>query len=290
MAEGQGNINYGSGAPVTPPAVTNVQTFSVGGAFVWNKPAGAVWVKVQMIGGGAAGNDGVVGAAGALPGLPAGGGGAYGEFDIPASALLSAELVNVGLGGTAAAQQGGSSFFGKYAFVRGGIASGSNAQASGYPTGLPQASWGNFVYSGGLAGQHLAQNAPSAGRGGCGGGAGGDFVSSTVTNLPGNGGGNIPTVNPATGGFGETGPENGIPGGLAGTPNGQNGSTFVPGACFGGTGGGGGAANIAANGGNGGNGGFPGGGGGAGGSAFTGFTGGIHGNGADGMIIVTTFF
>lgn len=255
--------------------IVRVDKYTAAGAYTWNKYQGAKWVRVQMIGGGSSGSGAITTTSGS-----GGGGGGYGELDIPADILGATETVNVGAGGVPVGQpsvSGGSSNFGKYAFVRGGAAAGS-----GYP------SWSvtSAVGHNGATFSSLNSAGIIAVRGGCGGGSGG--ISTGGNGFA--GGSNIPSVAPATAGPGNTGPFSGVAGGAGGVGgNGSDGLDFAGNSAFGGTGGGGGAGSAAGVAGNGGKGGYPGGGGGGGGATTTG-TVGIGGAGADGIVIVTTYF
>src|SRR5882672_4660680 len=85
---------------------TNVQVFTVAGANVWTKPAGAKWVNVQLISGGGGGGSGRKSLAGvAAAGGGGGGGGAMAFRGFNAVILGVTETVTVGAGGAGGAAQ-----------------------------------------------------------------------------------------------------------------------------------------------------------------------------------------
>jgi hypothetical protein len=113
----------------------DVQEFdTAGGPFTWNKPADAIYSEITVVGGGRAGevgllptmcNSGTVGIGGNA------GGAAY--LMKVASALGATETVTIGAGGTTTLAVGGTSSFGTHASATGGgtspgVGSGTGAQ------------------------------------------------------------------------------------------------------------------------------------------------------------------
>lgn len=262
--------------PQSSVNVTDIQTFSTPGTTSWTKPTNAKWVEVTVIGAGGAGGSGsndnnCVGGAG----------GGWGYKKFIASVLGATETVVVGAGGTNSVNNtgggsGGASSFGTTTYLKangGGGGSGNTGPATGGTAN------GDVSYSGGNSGTSASgagvdtATAPSPRGGGNGG-----YDGATPPNaVAGGAGGGFTTNYVKAGGVG----------GNAGVNNGTSGSTTVSGLIYGGVGGGGGGYNgIGTNtGGNGGAGGFPGGGG--GGSCGTNNLG---GSGADGMVVVVTYF
>lgn len=252
------------------------------------KPAGAVLVRLQIIGGGASGGGGALAGNG-----PGGGGGNCGQLvdiTIPASALGATETVVVGAGGAQRAGQtesgtgptpgnaGGDSSVGGYV-AKGGTGSPDGSRITpDQPAGCVA---GGEIYTpqkGGNGGSDGGAGVAPTGTlraGPTSGGGGGSRLSSTQG--AGADGGAFAT-NPI--GYPTTGATGGTAGGTAG----------AAGAVFGefGRGGGGGGANASGTGGAGGAGASPGGGGGGGGAGAAGgaATGGAGGAGADGRVRV----
>jgi len=112
--------------PVAGSAIKpcNVQTFAANGT--WAKPAGAVRVRVILIGGGGAGAAGPLG-----PGSRGGGGGALVDVTLPASRFGASHVVTVGAGGTNATAIAGTTSvtIGDITFRAGG---GGGAAAPGF--------------------------------------------------------------------------------------------------------------------------------------------------------------
>jgi hypothetical protein len=281
----------------------DIQTFgsaTTSGSFTWSKPAGAKMVHVRAYGAGGGGCGGACAATGSLRGGGAGGGGgAASYFIIPADELDSTVAVAVGLGGAGSA---GRSTIGSSSTANAGTPSSfGNYRAFNGNGGTSTTGGGGF--SGTL---FNILNAGSSGSGGAssnGTGAAGNGNNGGQFNATGGGGGAGSTGGATTAQAGGAGGSrlNGtvpssytvtIAGGAGGTAlfvaatNGTNGDV----AYASGTGGGGGFYRTAAASGNGGNGGWPSGGGGGGGASDDGFLSGTGGNGANGVVIVTTYF
>lgn len=162
-------------APTTPP-VTIIETFT--GSGTWNKPSGAIAVKVQVWGAG--GGGGGVSGNGDSGG---GGGGAYKEFLFDADDLGSTETITVDNGGN-------------------GGAVGNNDGVAGGDT-----TFGSLVIAyGGGAGS----GSGGAGTGKAGGGGGGLSVGGDGTSGGTHGGGGTPGDGTQPDGYG--GADGGIPG------------------------------------------------------------------------------
>jgi hypothetical protein len=273
-------------------AQAQVEIFTTNGT--WTKPTGAKAVEIHLIGGGAGGGSGCSSPSGTAAGGGAGGGGGGRTFvSIDASFLGATETVTVGAAGTGGASRaaeagngangtaGTASAVGLWAYAGGGSFGGGGTSAL---TPVPATGGGSTraVFVGG-AGGAVASSAGSQtfGNGGgggnvtsgCGGGAGGGI----------NAGGTV--ANGGVGGFQFI-----YNGALAGgTPVGQNGFSVPTNLPYGGSGGGGGNASKTAAAMSGGNGGLYGAGGGGGG-AGQGFASGAGGNGAQGIVVITTYF
>lgn len=266
-----------------------VQVYTTPGTYSWSKPAGAKVVQVLLIGGGGGGGGGARNVSGTAC-AGGGGGGGSGIWDgiFDASQLASSFTIIVGAGGNggvgassigagAIGVSGSTTRFGTYAQVTGGGGGGggnvttSTAGAAGVYNGNPGAGGGY-----GAAGNNGTQT-----NRGSAGGAGGGGVSTTPT-----------AFNGGLGAYGGAGlAAGGTPGtgGTAGGAGGNGTSTGVAALCVSSAGGGGGAG-TATTGGNGGVGGGYGTGGGGGGASIGTGAGGTGGRGADGLVVVTTYF
>jgi hypothetical protein len=263
----------------------------------WTKPAGAKQVLFECVAGGCGGGAGLKVAAGtAVSGGGGGGSGGYSRALIDAADLPDTDVytVTVGSGGLGGIAGGTAATAGTVSRVAGstlgifinaavGAAGGvgvSGASSTGGFAGAPAGNSGGAGNITGTGGTGSGQNyAPSSG--GAGGGC------STTTPFPGGVGGaaHFTSGGAATGGTAST------------LTNGGNGGTIptraIPSLVMNGGGGGGGGATTASgfSGGNGGNGTGYGTGGGGGGScsAATG-TAGNGGAGAQGFVVITTYF
>jgi hypothetical protein len=276
----------GGGGGVTSTAVS---TYLTGGT--WTKPTGAKSVHVVCIGGGGSGGGGSKSASGAISSGGAGGaGGSYSQATIPASALpdtaitvLVAAAVNGGDGAVSNSlngsngSNGNNSAFGTFVVARGGgggLAGRTSQTGQGGALGNAR---GIFIGGTSGGGSTAVGTTPTPATAGGGGGAGGAGFTITPANVAGNiGGDNNVTV-----------------GGTAGANtggNGGNGGSLGAGLPFAGAGGGSGGFSTTVGGGNGGNGGLYGGGGGGGAAALNNFPSGRGGDGAAGIVVVTTYF
>jgi len=261
---GTGSIIRTSAA--TP--VTDIQTFSTAGSTSWNKPTGAKWVEVTVIGGGGGGGGGVAAQ------TAGGGGGGYGVKRFNASALASTETVVVGAGGASNAS-GGASSFGTTVLLRATGGTGSSTST----TNAGGTANGDIHYTGGVGGQG---NGGGSGLSGIdtavdpsprGGGAGGYSPGSPTSATAGGAGGAFITNYVKAGGAG----------GASGVNNGVAAGATNTGLIYGGVGGGGAGYN--------GTGSDTGGTGGAGNIGSGGGGGRTAGGaGGDGMVVVTTYF
>lgn len=270
---------------------SDVQLFTTPGADTWNKPAGARTVYVVCIGGGGGGGSGRKRATGARgDGGGGGGGGGFSEGWFDAAGMSSSVGLVVGAGGAGGAAQttdstngnpgtaGGDSTFGNFLRAEGGtagLAGGSSSVSAPTAKGSGMRVGGNATgtQNTGLTGNSTTYS--SAGGGGGGGVSTGNATTSAAA------GGAVAWAANTTGAAGT--------GGASGTA-GTAGSSNTVGAPGGGGGGGGGG--TSGSGGNGGAGGTYGGGGGGGGAATNGGgnNSGAGGAGADGCVMVVTFF
>lgn len=280
---------------IPTPRDTQVDTYPGAGTaasgYTWTKPTGAVSVEVVCIAGGGGGGSGRQGAAGTVRfGGGGGGGGAMTRSLLPASSLPSTLTLSVGGGGLGGAGQasvdtnGTAGASGSGSTVKDGTVQllGSNAGAGG--TGGTASAGTNGAggtgqfpgINGGNGSSGAGSNGPTAVSGSAGGGGGGGLDASNTASAGG------------TGGLGRSGTSAAGTAGAIGT-NGGAGGDYSYGPDSGGGGGGGGAAASGAPG-SGGLGGKWGSGGGGGGASLDGNTSGSGGNGAPGVIVITTRF
>ena len=264
-----------------------IDVYTTVGTSTWTKPASAKMVHVSVMSGGAGGGGGAKVASGTS--CSGGGGGAGSgcvDLFLRASDLPSTVTVTVGNGGAAGAGAssigagvaggpGGFSSFGS--FVRAERGSGGSggqvgAQGSGGGGGQFGGNNGGTTTNGGSG-----QSGGYTNRGGAGGGSGGGVAASPAA------------LNGGTGGFGMTTLLAGGTAGTAGSAGGNGNTTGIP-SLFNGSGGGGGGAGSGTTGGNGGAGAGYGTGGGGGGSTYGSGAAGSGGVGAQGIVIVITYF
>lgn len=284
----------------------DVQVFTSNGT--WTKPTGAKRVKVMMIGGGGGGGSGRVTVSGSAATRGGGGGSAGGILinEWAAGLLGSTESITVGQGGTGGAAvtasattdgndgtDGTASSFGSWATTDYG------KKGLGATAGTIAGGAGTVDYLYGIT----SQSASGAGGAGASSGAspGTTPTALQATDRPTGGGGggaaNADGTTRSNGGAGGTrtaNPWKGLAGGTAGVVGGAAagvGQSFGTGDFYSGTGGGGGAGGgSAAAGAAGANGGLYGGGGGGGGGAQDTNDSGKGGDGANGIVVVITYF
>jgi len=278
-ATARANLGITGGTP------TDVQVFYAPGG-TWTKLAGAKSVQITLVAGGGGGGSGRASAPGTAAGGGGGGAGGGRSFITIEAALLGAtEPVTVGSGGAGGAAQtvgnngaaggiGGASSFGLWLSASPTIAAGGGTSGGGGAAGSAGTRALNFGSSGGAgSGTFVVGSGGVNSVAASGGGAGGGVTTGGATSSGG------------TGGFSYQ--YNGIA--VTAAQPGANGPSVPTGSPYGSGGGGGGTSSVTANAMAGGNGGNYGGGGGGGG-ASQGFSSGAGGNGANGIVIVTTYF
>lgn len=273
------------------PVGAKIQVFT--GTGTWTKPTGAAKVHVSIIGGGAGGGAGRRGVAASIrSGGGGGGGGAWSQAVFDASTLASSVTATIGAGGAGAASvgadntsgaagtSGGTSTFGSFLAARGGGGGGAGgaAGATGGTAGVGQSPGSPGGASSATGGAGTSGAATSSGGASGGGGGGGGITAADSASAAGNGSiaFTIPgTVGGSGGAVDSTAPTAGTASTITGLPG--------PGA-------GGGAGSITTAAQAGANATTYGGGGGGGGASLNGNASGAGGNGANGIIVVTTYF
>jgi hypothetical protein len=256
----------------------------------------AQFLQVMVIGGGGGGGSGRVGATGTIrSGGHGGGGGGYGTGFYPAFMFTPGTVYPIwsGVGGAGAASvsdpdadgltggDGGSAYFADLVRVQGGIGGGRGENAYGSDvyqlgTGIDVPGVYSTPWPGGGGGVSANTGIWHDGetRLAGGGGGGGGWIDPVERGYEGGQGGWCPGLQTRTG-F---------------TPPGDDGASQPVNAPLPSSGGGGGGDGNTPGGGNGGNGGAYGGGGGGGGGATNGTPSGAGGNGADGIVVVISYF
>lgn len=230
-------LNPVANVPVTPPPVTDIQTFTSTGANTWTMPTGAKKILVQMWGAGGSG-----GVSSNIDSAGGGGGGEYWEQWFASSDLTSTVTVTIGVGGLGVPNNnqgnpGGNTTFGSYATAYGGAggpANSSNPVSGGgggspanvgdiagfWGVGASGANGGYGLFSGAGGGSSSGNGGGSyyggAGGGGATGGTGGTSVyggnggaghSGSTTGgagaVPGGGGGSSASGTSGAGGAGK---------------------------------------------------------------------------------------
>ena len=294
----QSKISGLTDALAAKAAQAQVDVYATAGTFTWTKPAGAKSVDVHVISGGGGGASGRKGGAGTVaPGGGGGGGGSYSIRSFSASLLGATEPVTVGAGGNGGAAvtanttngnagiTGGNSSFGAWVATTGGGGAPIPTTSSG-GAGSSASSRAIFQGSSGGAGSVGAATGTAGGTsaaGAAGGGGGGGLIATPTVAFAGGAGG-VALGSFITGGQASAGALGGGNGGTG--PSGPT-NTAIPAS----GGGGGGSSVTATNGGAGGAGGLYGGGGGGGGAGLDSVNNsGAGGAGANGIVIVTTYF
>lgn len=263
---------------------------------IWFKPAGAKIIEVLCIGGGAGGGSGRRGAAGTITGGGGGGGGGgISKCVLVADNVFANVIYTIGAGGAGGAAiavddtngangaAGTETRFGPHLRVVSSVA-GQGGKLAIVGTG-GNGGQGNQSIPTGLSGAGAtSSNAGTVGANSTpplyapiGGAAGGGITAANVASAGGNG--NLPPLMCSQTPLSNAGAIN---------TNGGNGALLTQyDFAFGG---GGGGSSVTGNGGNGGNGGLYGGGGAGGGASRNGFLSGAGGAGAQGVIVVKTWF
>ena len=287
-------IHYGDGSNLTNIAnSTNIQVYTTAGTFTWNKPTNAKSVNITLIGAGGGGASGRKSLSGtAAFGGGGGGGGAFTSRTVDASLLSSSEIVVVGAAGTGGASisanstnglsgsNGGDSKFGTWLFAQGG---GGAAAPTTTSDGAGSSASTRGMFPGGNGGAGTTTNGSAAGSSAtaaAGGGGGAGLSAVPAAAFGGNGGTAVSSF--ITGGTSSGGGLNG---------NGVAGSSVPTNYPMPGSGGSGGGSSTTTNAGSGGTGGNYGGGGGGGAAALDNIgNSGAGGPGANGIVVVTTYF
>lgn len=162
---------------------SNLASWGSPGVFIWTAPGGVTKVRARVVSGGASGTTGTITAPG-----KGGGGGGYGEgfYTVTPGAQYN---VVVGAGGAGNAQNGGTSSFGAFLSVTGGLGSGAGGTIAGAQLGVPGQQGSVGLYFPGVTEAQVSIPGPG---GASSMGAGGQFGTNNAVSqrgmFPGGGG------------------------------------------------------------------------------------------------------
>ena len=286
---GQTTIN-GIISSLSATKTSDIQVYSTPGTYTWNKPVGAKFISLTLIGGGGGGGSGSKASSGTTAG-GGGGGGGGGLWDgvIPATQVADTVTGTVGSGGSGGigvtvngnGTPGGPGTLTSFDLYIQALSGGGGV--GGVTPAATAAGGAGGVYSGsngGAGGTSTGGGGTQTNRGGSGGGGGGAVTATPVT------------TNGGSGGYGATGLAAGGAGGTGNGGSGGSGNWTGIYSSSASSGGGGGAGATTTSGGFGGNGGgFGTGGGGGGATVASGVVmSGSGGNGAPGLAVICTIF